>query len=69
MRVVSWKSTREVFEWPEVKPSASLVFRVVSQLLKCIHNSIDTQLKHGPFLLEHYHCLFIQYLKEKVHVS
>ena len=33
----------------------SLASRVLSQLPKCIHNSIDAQLKHGPFLLEHCH--------------
>ena len=56
MHAGSWKSTREAFEWNEAKPSASLAFRVLSQLPKCIHNSIDAQLKHGPFLLEH--CCF-----------
>ena len=55
MHAGSWESTREAFEWHEVKPSASLVSRVLSQLPKCIHNSIDAQLKHGPFLLEHCH--------------
>ena len=39
--------------WGEA--SASLASRVLSQLPKCIHNSIDAQLKHGPFLLEHCH--------------
>ena len=28
---------------------------MLSQLPKCIHNSIDAELKHGPFLLEHCH--------------
>ena len=51
----SWESTREAFEWHEAKPSASLASRVLSQLPKCIHNSIDAQPKHGPFLLEHCH--------------
>ena len=53
--VGSWESTREAFEWLEAKPNASLASRVLSQLLKCIHNSIDAQLKRGPFLLEHCH--------------
>ena len=48
----SWESMREAFEWHEVKPNASLAFRVLSQLPKCIHNSIGAQLNHGPFLLE-----------------
>ena len=51
----SCESTTEAFEWHEAKPSASLAFRVLSQLPKCIVNSIDAQLKHGPFLLEHCH--------------
>ena len=55
MHAGSWESTREAFEWHEAKPSASLASRVLSQLSKCIHNSIDAQLKHGPFLLEHCH--------------
>ena len=55
MHAGSWESTREAFEWHEVKPSASLASRVLSQLPKCIHNSIDARLKHGPFLLEHCH--------------
>ena len=55
MHARSWESTREAFEWHEAKPSASLASRVLSQLPKCIHNSIDAQLKHGPFLLEHCH--------------
>ena len=46
---------REAFEWHVVKLSASLVSRVLSQFPKCIYNSIDAQLKHGPFLLEHCH--------------
>ena len=62
MHVGSWESTRKAFEWHEAKPSASLhvASRVLSQLPKCIHNSIDAQLhvKHGPFLLEH--CLFLK---------
>ena len=53
MHAGSWESTREAFEWHEAKPSASLASRVLSQLPKCIHNSIDAQLKHGQFLLEH----------------
>ena len=55
MHAGSWESTREAFEWPEANPSASLASRVLSQLPKCIHNSIYAQLKHGPFLLEHCH--------------
>ena len=55
MHAGSWESTTEAFEWHEAKPSASLTSRVLSQLPKCIHNSIDAQLKHGPFLLEHCH--------------
>ena len=55
MHAGSWESTREAFEWHEAKPSASLASRVLSKLPKCIHNSIDAQLKHGPFLLEHCH--------------
>ena len=39
----------------EAKLSASLASRVLSQLPKCIHNSIDAKLKHGPFFLEHCH--------------
>ena len=34
---------------------AKIVCKVLSQLPKCIHNSIDAQLKHGPFHLEHCH--------------
>ena len=52
----SWESTREAFEWHGAKPSASQASWVLSQLPKCINNSIDAQLKHGPFLLEH--CYF-----------
>ena len=55
MHAGSWQSTREVYEWQEAKPSASLASRALSQLPKCIHNSIDAQLKHGPFLLGHCH--------------
>ena len=55
MHAGSWEGTREAFEWHEAKPSASLASRVLSQLPKCIHNLIDAQLKHGPFLLEHCH--------------
>ena len=50
-----WESTREAFEWHEAKPSAFLASRLLSQLPKCIHNLIDAQIKHGPFLLEHCH--------------
>ena len=53
--VGNWESTRKAFEWHEAKPSASLASRVLSQLPKCIHNSTDAELKHGPFLLEHCH--------------
>ena len=49
MHVESLESTREAFEWHEAKPSASLASRVLSQLPKCIHNSIDAKLKHGLF--------------------
>ena len=55
MHAGRWESTREAFEWHDAKPSASVASRVLSQLPKCIHNSIDAQLKHGPFLLEHCH--------------
>ena len=63
MHVGSWESTRRAFEWHEAKPSASLASRVLSQLPKCIHNSIDAQLKHGAFLLEHcyFKCKLIKY--------
>ena len=54
MHAGSWESTREAFELHEAKTSASLACRVLSQLPKCIHNSIDAKLKRGPFLLEHY---------------
>ena len=53
MNAGSWENTRKAFEWHEVKPSASLASRVLPQLPKCIHNSIDAQLTHGSFLLEH----------------
>ena len=53
MHAGSLESTREAFEWHEAKPSASSASRVLSQLPKCIHKSIDAQLKYGPFLLEH----------------
>ena len=55
MHAGSWESTRGAFEWHEAKPRASLTSWVLSHLPKCIHNSIDAQLKHGPFLLEHCH--------------
>ena len=55
----SWESTREALEWQEEKPSAFLTSRMFSKLAKCSHNSIDAQLKHGPFLLEYCHCHFI----------
>ena len=55
MHAGSWESKREAFEWHKAKPSASLATRVLSQLPKRIHNSIDAQLKHGLFLLEHCH--------------
>ena len=45
----SWESTREAFELYEATSSASLASRVLSQLPKCIHNSSEAQLKHGPF--------------------
>ena len=62
MEAGSWDSKREAFEWHEAKPSTLLASRVLSQLPKCILNSIDAQLNHGPFLLEHCHCHFIQFL-------
>ena len=34
------------------KRFSSLASRVLSQLPKRIYNSLDTQLNHGPFLLE-----------------
>ena len=37
---------REAFEWHEVKPSASLASGVLSQLPKCIHNSINERMDH-----------------------
>ena len=49
MHAGSLESTREMFESHEAKSSASLVSRVLSQLTKCIHKSINTQLNHGPF--------------------
>ena len=65
MHAGSWESTREAFEWHQAKLSTSLASRVLSLLLKCIHNSTDAKLNHGPFLLEHCHCHFIQHLKKK----
>ena len=50
----SWKSTQEAFEWHDAKLSSSLASGVLSQLPKCILNSIDARLNHGPFLLEHW---------------
>ena len=61
-REVGRALVREAFEWHETSPSASLTSRVLSQLPKCIHNSIDAQLNHGPFLLEHCHFQFTQHL-------
>ena len=55
MHAGSWESKREAFEWHKARPSVSLASQVLSQLPKCIHNSIDAQLRHGPFLLEHCH--------------
>ena len=49
MHAGSWEDTREAFEWHEANPSVFLAFRVLSQLPKCIHNSIEAQLNHGPF--------------------
>ena len=62
VRLSSYGCTREAFVWHEVKPSASLASRVLSQLPKCIHNSIDAQLKK-VLLLEHCHfkCKLIKY--------
>ena len=57
MHAGSWESTREAFEWHEVKPSAFLASRVLSLLPMCIHNSINAQLKNGPFRLKHCYCL------------
>ena len=51
----SYGCTWEVGRAQEKRLSASLASWVLSQLPKCIHNSIDAQLKHGPFLLEHWH--------------
>ena len=55
MHAGSWESMREAFEGHEAKPSACLASRVLSQLPTCIHNSIDAQLKQGPFLVKHCH--------------
>ena len=55
-------SVTEFFERHEAKPTASLASRVLFQLPKCIHNSVDAQPNHGTFLLENCHCHFIQYL-------
>ena len=44
-------SVRQAFSRHEAKPSASLASRMLSHLLKCIHNSIDAQLNHRPFLV------------------
>ena len=38
----------EAFKWHGTKPSASLASRVISQFPKCIHNSIEGQLKSWP---------------------
>ena len=68
----SWDSTREVFEWYEAKLSASLATQVLSKLPKCIHNSIGTQLKQGPFnifILSIVTATLFQYLKENIPVS
>ena len=48
----------------EALPSVSPTSWVLSHPSKCIHNLTDNQLKHGPFLLEHCHCHFIQYFKK-----
>ena len=50
MHAGSWEITREAFEWHEANSSASLTSRVLYQILKCIHNSIEVQVKHGPIL-------------------
>ena len=63
VRLSSYGCTREVGRAREKRlsgtrrsrVSASLASRVLSQLPKCIHNSIDAQIKYGPFLLEHCH--------------
>ena len=55
--------------WHEARPNASLASRMLSQLPKCIHNSIDAQLKHGPFRLEHWYWRFIQNLSQNIHLS
>ena len=68
MHAGSWESTREAFEWQEAKPSASLASRMLSQLPKCIHNSIDAQLKYGPFLLEHCH-FKRKLIKYRIHLN
>ena len=43
MQAGSCESTREVFEQREATLRASLVLRVLYQLPKCIHNTIDTE--------------------------
>ena len=61
-QILEFLSLRGTTTGEKLGESASLTFRVLSQLPKCIHNSIDAQLKHGLFLLENYHCHFTQYL-------
>ena len=60
MHAGSWESTREAFEWQNVNSSVSLASRVLYQILKWTHNSLEVQVKHGPMLLEPCHCHFIQ---------
>ena len=62
MRLSSYGSTREVGRAREKRLSGTrrrrvlfVASRVLSKLPKCIHNLIDAQLKHRPFLLEHCH--------------
>ena len=57
----SWESTREVFEWHEVKLGHCFSsFLSDLQTSQVHHNLINAKLKHGPFRLEHCHCHFIQ---------
>ena len=57
----SYESTREVFEWHEVKLGHCFSsFLSDLQTSQVHHNLINAKLKHGPFRLEHYYCHFIQ---------
>ena len=60
--------TKYVYPWIKKWPMVSLrVYRVTDsrgmfgELFKYIHNSIDAQLKHGPFLLYHSRPFFIKF--------